>query len=119
MAAKNTAKSAVPDTKTLTRADLATEVFRQIGLSRQESAGLVDGVFDEIITALAKDQMLKLPDFGTFILRRRGHRIGRNPKTGEEIPIAPRMSVSFRAAPKFKSTVDVGLKKVRGIPKKS
>ena len=119
MPAKKAAKKAVLVARTLTRADLATEVFRQIGLSRQESASLVDGVFDEIITALAKDQVLKLPDFGTFLSRRRGQRIGRNPKTGEEIPIAPRMSVSFRAAPQLKSTVDVGLKKVRGIPKKS
>ncbi len=111
-------KNKIPERKTLTRADIASKVFRQIGLSRQESADLVDCVFDEITTALVKDQTLKLPDFGTFLARRRGRRIGRNPKTGEEIPIAPRMSVSFRAAPKLKSIVDVGLKKAKGIPKK-
>ncbi len=111
-------KSKPPKSGTLTRADIATEIFRQIGVSRQESAELVDNTFDQITSALIRDQSMKLPDFGTFLTHLRGRRIGRNPKTGEEIPIEPRMSVKFRAAPKLKSSIDVGLKKVKGIPKR-
>ena len=83
---------------TLTRADLADVVHRRLGLSRAESAGLVERVLHHMCHALSEGKNVKLSGFGTFILRDNGERIGRNPKTGVEVPIAPRRVMTFRAS---------------------
>jgi integration host factor subunit alpha len=83
---------------TLTRADLADVVHRRLGLSRAESAGLVERVLHHMCHALSDGQNMKISGFGTFILRDKGERIGRNPKTGVEVPIAPRRVMTFRAS---------------------
>jgi integration host factor subunit alpha len=83
---------------TVTRADLADVVHRRLGLSRAESAGLVERVLHHICHALSEGQNVKVSGFGTFILRDKGQRIGRNPKTGVEVPIAPRRVMTFRAS---------------------
>src|SRR6187397_322072 len=82
---------------TLTRADLSDTVHRELGLSRAESASLVERVLHHMCHALAKGQNVKISGFGSFILRDKGQRIGRNPKTGIEVPIAPRRVMTFRA----------------------
>lgn len=81
---------------TLTRADLADELHRSVGLSRAESADLVQQVLEEISDALVAGQNVKLTSFGSFMLRQKGLRIGRNPKTGVEVPIEPRTVLTFR-----------------------
>jgi integration host factor subunit alpha len=83
---------------TLTRADLADVVHRNLGLSRAESANIVERVLHHMCHALAQGQNVKVSGFGTFILRDKGQRIGRNPKTGVEVPIAPRRVMTFRAS---------------------
>ena len=83
---------------TLTRADLADTVHRRLGLSRAESAGLVERVLHHMCHALSEGTNVKISGFGTFILRDKGERIGRNPKTGVEVPIAPRRVLTFRAS---------------------
>lgn len=82
--------------KTLTRADLSESVHKEIGLSRAESAQLVETVLDSITNTLIRGDNVKISSFGTFVLRQKGQRIGRNPKTGEEVPIAPRRVLTFR-----------------------
>ena len=83
---------------TLTRADLADVVHRRLGLSRAESAGLVERVLHHMCHALSDGDNVKLSGFGTFILRDKGQRVGRNPKTGVEVAIAPRRVMTFRAS---------------------
>jgi len=83
---------------TLTRADLAESLHRKVGLSRAESADLVEQVLDRMSDALARGENVKISGFGTFVLRDKGERIGRNPKTGVEVPIAPRRVLTFRAS---------------------
>ena len=83
---------------TLTRADLADVVHRNLGLSRAESANIVERVLHHMCHALAQGQNVKVSGFGTFILRDKGERVGRNPKTGVEVPIAPRRVMTFRAS---------------------
>jgi integration host factor subunit alpha len=83
---------------TLTRADLADVVHRRLGLSRAESAGVVERVLHHMCHALSERQTVKVSGFGTFILRDKGERVGRNPKTGVEVPIAPRRVMTFRAS---------------------
>ena len=83
---------------TLTRADLADTVHRELGLSRAESAGFVERVLHHMCHALSEGQNVKISGFGSFILRDKGQRIGRNPKTGVEVPIAPRRVMTFRAS---------------------
>jgi len=83
---------------TLTRADLADTVHRRLGLSRAESAGLVEQVLYHMCHALSEGENVKVSGFGTFILRDKGERVGRNPKTGIEVPIAPRRVMTFRAS---------------------
>lgn len=92
--------------KTLTRADLSNAVYREIGLSLSESTQLVDSVIEEICDALANGDMVKLSSFGTFKLRRKKERIGRNPKTGVEVPISPRTVLSFNASNILKQKVN-------------
>ncbi len=83
---------------TLTRADLADIVHQKLGLSRAESAGLVERVLHHMCHALSDGDNVKISGFGTFILRDKGERVGRNPKTGIEVPIAPRRVMTFRAS---------------------
>ncbi|WP_157220015.1 integration host factor subunit alpha [Flavisphingomonas formosensis] len=83
---------------TLTRADLAESVHREIGLSRAESANLVEQILENMCAALSRGENVKISGFGSFILRDKGERIGRNPKTGVEVPIAPRRVLTFRAS---------------------
>jgi integration host factor subunit alpha len=83
---------------TLTRADLAEVVHKEIGLSRAESAGLVERILHHMCAALSDGQNVKISGFGSFILRDKGERVGRNPKTGVEVPIAPRRVLTFRAS---------------------
>ena len=83
---------------TVTRADLADVVHRKLGLSRAESASVVERVLHHMCHALSDGNNVKISGFGTFILRDKGQRIGRNPKTGVEVPIAPRRVMTFRAS---------------------
>lgn len=83
---------------TLTRADLADALHRQVGLSRMDSAKMVEQILGHMSDALAKGENVKISGFGTFVLRNKGERIGRNPKTGVEVPIAPRRVLVFRAS---------------------
>ena len=82
--------------ETVTRADLAEAVYEQVGLSRNESAELVESVLDEISDALVSEGNVKISSFGSFATRDKDERIGRNPKTGVEVPIKPRRVVAFR-----------------------
>lgn len=92
--------------KTLTRADLATVVYREVGLSSTESSAMVDAVIEEICAALEGGDSVKLSSFGTFSLRSKKQRTGRNPKTGVEVPITPRTVLSFNASNILKSKVN-------------
>jgi integration host factor subunit alpha len=83
---------------TLTRADLAEALHHQVGLSRAESSQLVEQILGHMCEALSKGDNVKISGFGTFVLRDKGERIGRNPKTGVEVPIAPRRVLTFRAS---------------------
>jgi len=83
---------------TLTRADLADVVHRKLGLSRAESASFVERVLHHMCHALSEGANVKISGFGSFILRDKGERVGRNPKTGVEVPIAPRRVMTFRAS---------------------
>ena len=82
--------------KTVTRADLSEVVYRKVGLSRAESASLVEAVIDEIRDRAVAGETIKLSSFGTFHVRSKNERIGRNPKTGEEVPITPRRVMVFK-----------------------
>lgn len=93
------------DTQTLTRAKLAEAVYEKIGLSRNESAELVESVLDEVVGALMRDEKVKISGFGTFTVRQKGQRVGRNPKTGEEVPIHPRKVVVFKPSNIMKDKV--------------
>jgi len=92
--------------KTLTRADLSEAVHRQIGLSRSESADLVKSVLDLVSETLEQGKTVKLSSFGTFMVRQKNGRIGRNPKTGEEVPITPRRVLVFRPSPVMKNVIN-------------
>lgn len=83
---------------TLTRADLADALHRDVGLSRMDSAKLVEQILFHMCDALAQGENVKISGFGTFVLRNKGERVGRNPKTGVEVPIAPRRVLTFRAS---------------------
>jgi len=91
--------------KTLTRVDLAEAVYRRVGLSRTESAELVETVIDAIRDAVADGESVKLSSFGSFIVRDKKERIGRNPKTGEEVPIKPRRVMVFKPSNILKEAV--------------
>lgn len=92
--------------KTLTRADLSEAVHRNVGLSRAESADLVRTTLDMISDALVAGENVKLSSFGTFMVRQKNSRMGRNPKTGEEVPIAPRRVLVFRPSQSMKAKVN-------------
>jgi integration host factor subunit alpha len=91
---------------TLTRADLSEAVFKEVGLSRNESAQLVEEILEEICAALSRGETVKLSSFGTFSVRRKSQRMGRNPKTGHEVPIAPRRVLVFRPSHVLKSMIN-------------
>ena len=97
--------------KTLTRMDLSESVFREVGLSRNESADLVASVLDHISDALVRGENVKISSFGTFSIRDKSERIGRNPKTGEEVPIKPRRVLTFRPSHLMKERVANGNKR--------
>ncbi|MEG9862269.1 MAG: integration host factor subunit alpha [Parvularculales bacterium] len=91
---------------TLTRADLSDYVHLELGLSRSESSALVNALFDEIVKGLKESGRVKLSSFGTFILRDKKKRMGRNPKTGEAVPIEPRRVLVFRPSQTMKSQIN-------------
>ena len=91
---------------TLTKADLADLLFEQVGLNKREAKDMVEAFFEEVRTALATGDSVKLSGFGNFELRKKSERPGRNPKTGEEIPITARRVVTFHASQKLKSKVE-------------
>ena len=93
---------------TLTRSDLSEAVYREIGLSRNESAEMVETVLARIANALVNGENVKISSFGTFAVRDKGARMGRNPKTGEEVPIEPRRVLVFRPSHIMKDRVDSG-----------
>ncbi|MBI1264921.1 MAG: integration host factor subunit alpha [Alphaproteobacteria bacterium] len=95
--------------KTLTRADLADAVNREVGLSRQESAQLVEAVLDLVAETLVEGESVKLSSFGSFVLREKNGRVGRNPKTGQEVPIDPRRVLVFKPSQVLKDRVDTAL----------
>ncbi|HEY0901403.1 MAG TPA: integration host factor subunit alpha [Micavibrio sp.] len=92
--------------RTITRADLAEAVYAQVGLSRNESASLVEVVLDEIADTLIKGDNVKISSFGSFSIRQKGERVGRNPKTGVEVPILPRRVLVFRASHVLKDAIN-------------
>ena len=95
--------------KTVTRSQLSEAVYQEVGLSRNESAELVESVLDEISDALVRGEVVKISSFGSFSVRSKGQRIGRNPKTGEEVPILPRKVLVFRASHVLKSRINKSL----------
>jgi integration host factor subunit alpha len=99
---------------TLTKAELAELLFEQVGLNKREAKDMVETFFDEIRNALERGEAVKLSGFGNFQLRDKPQRPGRNPKTGEEIPITARRVVTFHASQKLKSMVETVNHKQRG-----
>tara|TARA_B100000925_G_C21948931_1_gene448020 strand:+ start:514 stop:819 length:306 start_codon:yes stop_codon:yes gene_type:complete len=92
--------------KTVTRSHLSELVYNTVGLSRSESAQIVETVLDEISDALIRGEDVKLSSFGSFLVRHKNKRMGRNPKTGEEVPIEPRRVLSFRASHVLKEKIN-------------
>ncbi len=92
--------------KTVTRAQLGEAVYQEVGLSRNESAALLETVLDHMANALAVGETVKISSFGSFSVRQKGKRIGRNPKTGEEVPILPRKVLVFRPSQVLKSRIN-------------
>ena len=92
--------------KTLTRADLSEAVHKQVGLSRAESADLVKTILDSMTDTLITGETVKLSSFGTFMVRSKSGRVGRNPKTGEEVPITPRRVLVFRPSQVMKNVIN-------------
>lgn len=97
--------------KTLTRMDLSEAVFREVGLSRNESAALVESVLQHMSDALVEGETVKISSFGTFAVRSKSARVGRNPKTGDEVPISPRRVLTFRPSHLMKDRVAAGTKR--------
>ena len=97
--------------KTLTRMDLSEAVLREVGLSRNESAALVESVLQHMSDALVAGETVKISSFGTFSVRDKAARVGRNPKTGDEVPISPRRVLTFRPSHLMRDRVAAGSKK--------
>lgn len=97
--------------KTLTRMDLSEAVFREVGLSRNDSAHLVESVLTHMSDALVRGEQVKISSFGTFSVRNKSARVGRNPKTGQEVPISPRRVLTFRPSHLMKERVAAGNKR--------
>lgn len=100
------AQPGADETRTLTKAELADMLFERVGLNKREAKDMVETFFEEIRDALERGEMVKLSGFGNFQVRNKPQRPGRNPKTGEEIPIAARRVVTFHASQKLKSMVE-------------
>ena len=100
--------------RTITRAYLSEIVYQEVGLSRNESAELLESVLGEIGDALARGETVKLSSFGSFSIRQKGQRIGRNPKTGEEVPILPRKVLVFRPSQVLKNRINESLRAATG-----
>ncbi len=96
--------------KTVTRADLCEAVYRKVGLSRAESATLVELTLQEITDSLERGATVKLSSFGSFVVRKKGQRIGRNPKTGKEVPVSPRRVMVFKPSAILKTRINAGRK---------
>ncbi len=94
---------------TVTRADVTEAVYQEVGLSRNESAQLVESVLEEISSTLAQGESVKVSLFGTFSVHDKAERIGRNPTTGEEVPISPRRVLIFRASQVLKDRINKAL----------
>ena len=94
------------DTNTITRAHLGEAIYQEVGLSRNESAELLESVLGYVSEALAKGESVKISSFGSFSVRQKGQRIGRNPKTGEEVPIMPRKVLVFRPSQVLKTEIN-------------
>ena len=92
--------------KTVTRADLCEAVYQKVGLSRTELATLVELVLKEITDCLERGETVKLSSFGSFVVRKKGQRIGRNPKTGKEVPISPRRVMVFKPSAILKQRIN-------------
>ncbi len=97
--------------KTLTRMDLSEAVFREVGLSRNDSSQLIESVLEYMSDALVKGEQVKISSFGTFSVRDKSARVGRNPKTGQEVPINPRRVLTFRPSHLMKDRVAAGNKR--------
>ena len=97
--------------ETITRAQLAESIYQEVGLSRNESSDLLELVLNEITQALLKGETVKISSFGTFSVRDKTARVGRNPKTGDEVPISPRRVLSFRPSHLMKDRVAAGKKR--------
>ena len=95
--------------KNITRVELYDAVYRKVGLSRRESANLAELVLREITDCIARGETVKLSSFGTFTVRAKGQRLGRNPKTGLEVPIAPRRVIVFKASAVMKRQINSSL----------
>lgn len=92
--------------QTVTRAQLSEAVYQEVGLSRNESADLLESVLEEMSLALARGEVVKISSFGSFSVREKGQRVGRNPKTGEEVPIMPRKVLVFRPSQLLKNRIN-------------
>ena len=92
--------------KTITRADLSDAIYQKVGLSRTESATLVELVLKEIADCLERGETVKLSSFGLFVVRKKGQRMGRNPKTGKEVPIPPRRVMVFKPSDLLKQQIN-------------
>lgn len=92
--------------RTLTRADITEAVYEEVGLSRNESASLVETVLDEVADSLTSGENVKISSFGSFLVRQKNGRVGRNPKTGEEVPIDPRRVIVFRPSQVMKDKIN-------------
>ncbi len=97
--------------KTTTRADLTDAVYRSLGVSRNESSHFVERILEEICAALERGESVKISSFGTFSVRDKKMRMGRNPKTGEEVPITPRRVITFRASHVLKDHINNALQR--------
>jgi integration host factor subunit alpha len=108
MVGENTMGDPIVSDKTLTRMDLSEAIFREVGLSRNDSSQLVESVLQHMSDALVAGEQVKISSFGTFSVREKSARVGRNPKTGEEVPINPRRVLTFRPSHLMKERVSSG-----------
>ena len=100
-------------TRTITRADLVESIYSEVGISRYECADLVEQVLEEIATTLTEGKMVKLSSFGSFTIRDKKERMGRNPRTGKPATISPRRVLSFKASSVLKEQIKVGKRRRR------
>ncbi len=101
---------------TLTRSSLAEAIYAAVGLSRAESAALVEAVLEAVAGSLEVGEAVKITGFGTFAIRQKGRRVGRNPKTGEEVAIAPRRVLSFRPSQQLRQRINAPARVPARVP---